>query len=274
MRHIATIDGEPKTIDIRAMDESFIVYRKMFDAPLLPESLSEPEAGSAAYVIREFFRRQIRRVGSCMILAWGGDGVIGKMHFTTREMHEAVGGPERYYDAPYCYCPDHPGFAPKLQRYTDEQLDRLLASESRTLRVLCFNVGGRDERWHGKGIATAMVEYLKVWARERGWRRLEAKACSDITPTSIVGDWILRRGPLERLGFTVAEEIQIPPDEAERRLREIDAYLTGTTDHAGWSGWYDPDSDSWYARNVRRLADDRARRAEYDKDYLMACELV
>ncbi len=272
--HRAIIDGKERAIDIRAMDERFIVYRKMFDAPLLSADLPAPETDNADYVVQEFFRRQIRTIGSCMILAWDGDGVIGKMHFTTREMHEAIGGPEDYYVAQHCYCPDHPGFAPKLQTFNDDELDQLLASNSRTLRVLCFNVGGRDQRWHGKGIATAMLEYLKTWARGRGWRGIEAKSCPDITPTSVVGDWILRRGPLEEAGFTVLEETTVPPDEAAERLGEIEAYLSGQVSHAEWNGWFDPEPNTWYARNVGRLASDPVRRSEYDKDYLMRYELA
>jgi len=264
MIHTTEIDGERRDIDIRPMDEGFIVYCKMFQAPLLPADVPEPKPGEPGYVVQEFFRKQIRYLGSCMILAWDGDGVIGKMHFTTRELHEAIGGPE-CWDEPYCYCVDHEGFAPRLETLSDADLAPLLASPSRTLRVLCFNIGHIDPRWHGHGIAKAMLNYLKQWAPERGWRRIEAWSCADITPTNVVGEWMLRRGALERQGFRVVEEEQVPAVGASNRLKRIDAFLSGDKDS--------PKGEEWYAAHVHKFAADPAWRSEYAKDYLMAFDL-
>ncbi|KKL45882.1 hypothetical protein LCGC14_2351200, partial [marine sediment metagenome] len=156
MKHQIEIDGQMRDIEIKAMDESFIVYRKMYKAPLTPENigkinpwdyrehLEEFKAKGWQKVIEDFFRKQIQIVGSCMILAWEGDGVIGKMHFTTKEMHEAFGGRADYWEAPYCYCVDHKGFAPKIQTFSDEELDGFLRPQSRILRILCFNIGHSD----------------------------------------------------------------------------------------------------------------------------------
>jgi len=216
MKHVVEIEGEKHELDIRAMDEEFIVWRKMFTAPLTavnidtadPEYLGVGRADGRFKVIEEFFRKQIRIVGSCMVLAWDGECVVGKMHFTTREIHEAIGGPEQWPNA--CYCVDNDGFAPKIRSLSDEELDRLLASPSRTLRILCFNIGHTDPRWHGQGIARAMIEYLKAWARENGWRRIQMQSCPDTTPLSVIGDWMLRRGYLEQRGFHLVEEPSLP----------------------------------------------------------------
>jgi len=275
MKHEMRIDGENRHLTIRAMDENFIVYRKMYTAPLTPGNIGRRNPGDPAdlcgflksdapKIIEDFFRKQIQIVGSCMILACDGEGVIGKMHFTTREMHEAIGGPERWESA-FCYCVEHKGFAPKLQTFSDEELERLLRSESHTLRVVCFNIGHTDPRWHGLGIATALLEYLKLWAHERGWRRIEARSCPDITPDTVVGNWMLRRGPLERRGFRVVAETTVPPADALRRLEAIERFLTGNQDHPAWA--------EWYARNAHRLATDPVWKSEYDKDFLMACDL-
>jgi len=275
MKHTIRINDVKRDIDILAMDESFIVYRKMFAPPLTPDNIGKVNPGDPEYlseqfadgrfkIIEEFFRKQVRIVGSCMVLAWDGAGVIGKMHFTTREMHEAIGGPEQW-SSPSCYCVDHDGFAPAIQSFSDEELTRLLTSASRTLRVLCFNIGHFDARYQGKGIAAAMLEYLKQWARERGWRRIEIRSCPDITPPTIMGAWMLRRGPLERRGFYSLQETQVSRAEAERRLRDIEGFLTGKKDCPRWA---EP-----YARNVHHLAAHCAWRSEYDKDYLMACDL-
>jgi len=263
VKHTIEIDGGKRVLDIRPMDESFIVYGKLWEAPLIRDQLPEPEPDSPEDVIEEFFRKQIRTVGSCLILAWDGDGIVGKMHFTTREIHEAIGGPEMY-DSPSCYCVDHEGFAPRVREFSDADLTRLLESPSRTLRVLCFNVGHTDERWHGQGIATALLNCLKEWAPEHGRRRLEARSCPDITPTTIIGSWMLRRGPFERRGFHVAEEMPVSADEAARRLREIEAFLSRRKKY--------PPFYQWYADNVHRFAADPAWRSEYDKDYLVAWE--
>lgn len=272
MRHTIVVDGQERDIDIRAMDESFIVYRKMFDPPLTadnmekadPEYLATGRADGRFKVFEEFFRKQIRIVGSCMILAWDGDGIIGKMHFTTREVHEAIGGPEEWGSSA-CYCVDHDGFAPKIKSFSDEELTRLLRSESRTLRVVCFNVGHSDERYQGQGIATAMLKCLKQWAKERGWRRIEIHSCPDIVPTTVIGDWMLRRGPLERRGFRVVEETPIPPEQAEVRLRVINDLAAGKKDSPDWA--------DWYVRNFPRLSADPAWQSECDKNYLMAYDL-
>ncbi len=272
MKHTIEIDGECRDIEIKAMDESLIVWRKMFEAPLTadnmetvdPEYLAVGRADGRFKVFEKFFRKQIQMVGSCMILAWDGDGIIGKMHFTTREMHEAIGGPERW-NTPTCYCVDHHGFAPKIQSFSDEEVTQLLASPSHTLRILCFNIGHTDPKWHGHGIAKAMVEYLQRWARENSWRRIEARSCPDITPNSVVGDWMLRRGPFERLGFHVVERWSVPTEEASRRLQEIETFLSGTQKYPNWC--------DWYAQNVSRLAEDSPWRSEYDKNYVMAYEV-
>jgi GNAT superfamily N-acetyltransferase len=138
-------------------------------------------------------------------------------------------------------------------------------SPSRTLRILCFNIGHQDERYQGQGIAKAMVEYLRQWARQYGWRRIEALSCPDIIPTTVIGDWMLRRGPLERRGFRVVEESAAPPEEVELRLQAINDLAAGKKDHPAWA--------DWYVRNFQRFATDTARKSEYDKNYLMACEL-
>ncbi len=257
------------------MDEEFIVYRKMFVAPLTAENIGRVNPGDPDYlteqfadhrfgIIEEFFRRQIRIVGSCMILAWDSEGVIGKMHFTTREMHEAMGGPEQW-NSPGCYCVDHDGFALSIKALGDDELKRLLRSESRTLRVLCFNVGHMDKRYHGQGIATAMLECLKQWSRERGWSRIETLSCPDITPTTVIGDWMMRRGPLERRGFRVLEERPATAEEAHARLRVIEDLAAGRMEHPDWA--------DWYVRNFHRLAANGAWSYEYDRDYLMGCDL-
>lgn len=95
MRHSISIDGQDREIDVRAMDEDFIVYRKMYAPPLTPANIGKINPGDWAEhlqefqgkgwqkLIEDFFRKLIHKMGSCAILAWDGDGVIGKMYFFT-----------------------------------------------------------------------------------------------------------------------------------------------------------------------------------------------
>ena len=271
MKHPIEIGGLQRDIDIRPMDEDFIVYRKMYVPPLTRENISEINPGDwrehleefkrAGWhqVIQEFLRRQIRALGSCAVLGWDGNGVVAKMHFTTAEMHDAFktrGG---------CYCIESRSMPAVIESLKEEEIAELLSSPSRTLRMVCFNVGHGDQRYHGQGIATAMIECLKQWARERGWRRILMDSCPDITPPTLVGDHLLRRGALERRGFRVLENSLAPPEQAQARLREIEAYADGKKEH--------PAGTEWYVRNFPRLYANLAWRSEYDLDHLMACDL-
>ena len=271
MKHPIKIGGLQRDIDIRPMDEDFIVYRKMYVPPLTRESISEVNPGDwrehleefkrAGWqeLIREFLRRQIRALGSCAILGWDGNGVVAKMHFTTAEMFDAFkarGG---------CYCIESRSMPAVIESLKDAEVAELLKSPSRTLRILCFNVGHFDQRYHGQGIATALIECLKQWARERGWRRILADSCPDITPTTVVGDHLLRRSALERRGFRVLENTLAPPEQARARLRAIEVYAGGQNEH--------PVRTNWYVRNFQRLYADLAWRSEYDLDHVMVCDL-
>jgi len=215
MTHTFRFDGELRVIDVRLMDESFIVFRKMYTPPLTPENIGKISPGDPSDIIREFFRKQIRTIGSCGVLAWDREGVIGKMYFTTKELYETFrkGG---YFRVGY-YCAEHEGMPGIIRSMSDEDLDRLLASPSKTLRIGCFNIGHSDERYHGKGIASAMIDLLKRWGSERGWKRLETLSYPDVVPRSWAPH-ILRRGALERRGFHIVKESKITAEEmAERR---------------------------------------------------------
>jgi GNAT superfamily N-acetyltransferase len=253
------------------MDEEFIVYRKMYVPPLTRENISEinpddwrehlEEFKRAGWqqLIRTFLQRQVRALGSCAMLGWDGNGVVAKMYFTTAEMYDAFkarGG---------CLCVESRSMPAVIESLKDEEMTGLLESPSRTLRMLCFNVGHLDRRYHGQGLATAMIECLKQWARERDWRRILADSCPDITPPTVVGDHLLRRGALERRGFSVLEKTPAPPEQAKARLPAIEAYESGRKEH--------PVRADWYVRHFQSLRADPDWRSEYDLDYVMACDL-
>jgi GNAT superfamily N-acetyltransferase len=253
------------------MGEDFIVYRKMYVAPLTRENISQINPGDCRehleefqrtgrqQVIQMFLQREIRALGSCAMLGWDGSGVVAKMYFTTDEMHDAFkahGGR---------HCVESRSMTAVIESLKDEQVAELLRSPSRTLHILCFNVGHSDSRYHGQGIATAMIECLKQWAGERGWRRILADSCPDITPPTVVGVHLLRRGALERRGFRVLENTLASPEQAQARLREIEAYASGKK--------ADGAEADWYLRNFSRFYAEFVWRSEYDLDHVMACDL-
>ena len=272
MKHSIKIGGLQREIDIRPMGEDFIVYRKMYVVPLTRENISQINPGDwrehleefkrAGWqqVIQAFLLREVRALGSCAMLGWEGNGVVAKMYFTTAEMFDAFkarGG---------CHCLESRSMPAVIESLTDEQVAELLRSPSRTLRILCFNVGHFDQRYHGQGIATAMIECLKaVGPRARlaedprgflsghhaadGGREITCcaaarwsgagSACSRIRSRDRS-----RRGPVcARSRVTRARRRSIP---------------TGRT---------------WYLRNFPRFYAAVAWRSEYDLDHLMACDL-
>lgn len=277
MKHTIEIDGQERIIDIRAMDESFIVYRKMYVPPLTRDNIGKVNPGDWAEhlerfkgegwqdVIKAFFKKQIQALGSCAILAWDGEGVIGKMYFTTREMWGAFRAADAWM------CVEHESMPKAIQRFGHEQIEQLLASPSRTLYAPCFNIGHSDVRYHGKGIAFAMLTFLKRWAAQRSWRQLEMPSCPDVIPYKLLGGHVLRRSRLEREGFRVARTVRISPDEAADRKEAVRRILAGEL-------W--PESD-WYMkscpdniRRVRQLAlNDASWESKCETDYVMAFDL-
>ena len=280
MRHTIEINGERREIHIRPMDEDFIVYRKMYVPPITrdnigtgtpddPDCLGEFLRSDAPRIIESFLRKQIRAIGSCAILAWDDDGVVGKMYFTTREMWHAFRQADGYM------CVEHESMPRVIQGLDDAEMDRLLESESKVLRILCFNIGHFNAGYHQQGIVSAMLETLKGWARERGWRKLEVRACPSVLPFDALDS--LPRGSLERRGFRVDRE-EAAPDKARYRQAAVERVLT--------SQYRDEDLDGrLYPRDIAqeqaRAANAKARSAaqasdwqdECGKDYLMVCDL-
>lgn len=271
MKHSIVFEEQDRDIDIRPMDERFIVYRKMYAPPLTPANIGSVNPGDCTEhlerfkkegwqkVIEGFFRTQIRVLGSCAILAWDAEGVIGKMHFTTREMYDA------FCQADAHYCVEHESMPRVIQSFREHDLENLLASKSKTLFILCFNIGHFDKRYQGKGIASAMLEFLKNWAQERGWQKLEIPSCPDIVPFRALGPHILRKGALERRGFSISKETRISPDASRVRRKAIEHIATGQSDHAPW--------EDWYVENFKTLASDSSWTTQFDKNYVMAYDL-
>ncbi len=255
------------------MDESFIVYRKLYHPPLTPTNIAKINPGDWAdhltrfqregwqRCIEAFFRQQIRRIGSCGVLAWDGDGVIGKMYFTTKEVYHRFQGNGDPSVGQYCV--EHERMPLIIQSIREDELHRLLESPSQTLRIVCFNIGHSETRYQGQGIASQMLILLKAWARSLGWRRLEALAYPDVVPYGAWAPHILRRGALERRGFTVVEKRQLPARVRGQQRAALARYLTETgRRHHTWG----------YDEAVHRSYDATTMH-EYHCEYRMAFDL-
>ncbi|MBN1348480.1 GNAT family N-acetyltransferase [candidate division KSB1 bacterium] len=274
MKHAIEIDGERRDIDIRPMDDEFIVFRKMYVPPITRENLTagSPDDPScltdflhsdAASIVKGFLEKQTRAMGSCAILAWDGDGVIGKMYFTTHEMWEA-------FRQAGCYlCVEHESMPRMIQSLSNDEIAALLASPSKTLHILCHNIGHFDTRYHGKGIASAVLDEMKRWAKENGWRTIEIDSCPDVVPFYALGSQHWRRSALEKRGFYLARDTVCPEQQAGFRRQSIERILTGQFKDDDWDIKTYPGNIA----DVKRLAETSDWEAVIDRDYVMAFDL-
>jgi hypothetical protein len=220
----------------------------MHVAPITPANIDRVGPGDPAgfevflesdrpRIIEEFFRKQIRAICRCAILAWDQGGVIGTMYFTTRELFASEGPKAAGLGLGHdvfagCMCIQNPDMPEAIRSYSDDQLRSLLGSPSSTLRVLCVNVGHFDTRYHGQGIASAMLQCLNAWALERGWHRIRIASCADVVPFRAVGPHVLRRSCLEQRGFEVTEDKPAPCEEVARRGGAVEEILSGNLEEA------------------------------------------
>jgi hypothetical protein len=274
VKHTIEIDGDQRDIEIRPMDEGFIVYRKMYLPPITRENLDtggpdDPPCltdflrSDAPRIIKEFLWKQTRAIGSCAILAWDGDGVAGKMYFTTREMWNAF----RQDD---CWmCVEHESMPKMIRALSDARIASLLASPTKTLYVQCFNVGHFDTRYHGKGIASAMLGELKRWARENGWQRIEIDSCPDVVPFWALGPQHWRRSALEKRGFRLAKQTVCAPKDAEFRRQAIARILGGEYKEGDW----DVKSYPGNIASVKVIAEASDWETIVDRNYVMAYDV-
>jgi len=151
----------------------------------------------------------------------------------------------------------------------ENELAKLPRSESKPLFILCFNVGHFDTRYHGKGIASAMVTFLKNWARERDWEGIEALSCPDVVPFHALGPQHLRRSRLESHGFRVISEKRVALGEAAIRRNSIEDIISGSLDEKHWMVRSYPGN----VEMVRQLTLDSSWSETYDKEHVMGCDL-
>ena len=167
-------------VTIRPMDETFILWRCLHGGPLSAKSIEHWSAGGPDWEhLRErnvpILRRLIRTYGSCAMLAWVGDKVVGFLRFYPRYLSELPGSglmclQQSFPNGPSPHLLDSP--IPPREELAD-----------RTLAVHCLMTGspGQSENpYQRRGLGTRLARATIDWARREGWEAIEATAYEDV----------------------------------------------------------------------------------------------
>ena len=165
-------------IEIKEMDESYVLDRCPLYEPLDPLHLTQdeyPAYGERAKEIRRRFFREVKeKYGNCVLFAWDDRRVVGFLIFLPKPVATKLG----------------------LKPMPDKE------RAERTLVYVCMEI---VPDYRGKGVGTKLVEAFIVWAKENGWTRIEA---NHISPGLSDEDW--RWGwalpKWERMGFRIVRE--------------------------------------------------------------------
>jgi len=121
------------------------------------------------------WQRSSKTYGTCAILARDGSQIVGFLRFYPKLLYsmEDAGALclQQAFPAGPSRCLAEKGFTP-LEEIKDK-----------TLRVHCMMTGSplREENpYQRKGIGTKMVRELMQWAKEKGWRGIEATTYEDL----------------------------------------------------------------------------------------------
>jgi GNAT superfamily N-acetyltransferase len=209
-------------IIIKPMDRGFILWRCLHHGGLSAGSVDSgfPEGwdGNRYRAINvPVLEKIIDTYGSCAILAWAGEKVIGSLRFYPKWMfiQDQQG---------LCMQQDYP-YGPGEQLLTMD-FPALTELTDRTLRIHCLMAGPalqEDNPYRRHGLASRMVEVLYDWARNQGWEALEATAYESL---DIVYDTFGQAGPefWEKLNFRLIQT-EIEPalsgdDEVVRQMKQ------------------------------------------------------
>lgn len=191
-------------VTIEPMDEDFVVWRCLHGGPLSKESIEElPD--EYADGLKKFravnvplLQKVIRTYGTCAILAKDGNLVVGTLRFYpgilfAKEVHGLC-------------LQQGPSYGPS-ESYVAGGFPPLEDIEDKTLRVHCMMTGSPKQKcnpYQRKGIGTRMVRELIRWAKENGWKKIEANAYEDLEIMyAIFG--AAGRSFWEKLGFSVVK---------------------------------------------------------------------
>jgi hypothetical protein len=158
--------------------------------------------------------------GGCSVLARRGDNIIGQLRFYPKAVWVAEGA------GSLCLQQDFPaGPGDDFHSVVFPPREEL---EDQTLKVHCLMIGSpgeKDDPYLHRGIGTRMVRRLVEWAKEKGWKRIEADAFEglpiiyQVTGSAGITFW-------QKLGFHVADRFPHP------LLREHSEFVKELKDQA------------------------------------------
>jgi GNAT superfamily N-acetyltransferase len=167
-------------VEIKEMDDSYILDRCPLGTPLDPLHLSQdeyPGYGERAKEIRRRFFREVRdRYGNCVLFAWDDGKIVGFLIFLPKPVARKLG----------------------LKPMPDPDDERA----EKTLVYVCMQL---VSEYREKGLGTRLMEAMVAWAKHNGWTRIEA---NNISEGSTDEDWRWSWGlpKWERMGFRVIRD--------------------------------------------------------------------
>ena len=186
---------------IEPMTESFILWRCLHRGPQSGETINQwPPDEAAAWeghrdINLPLLSKIIRTYGTCAMLARDGHRIVGFLRFYPQVLFSMEGAGQ------LCLQQAHP--AGPSEDLVSQRFPRLSEIEDKTLMVHCLMTGSPSQEenpYQRKGIGTRMARQLVSWAKENGWKRIEANAYRDIDILyAITGDAGTRFW--EKLGF-------------------------------------------------------------------------
>ena len=189
---------------IRPMSTGFILWRCLHSGPLdeanIEATKPHPKVDWAAHnaINVPLLSKLIRTYGTCAMLAWDRDRVVGYIRFYPKVINDM---PDAGHMCLQQAFPNGP--SPELVTRRFPPLDEI---EDKVLQVHCLMTGSpqRDENpYQRKGLGSRLARAMVDWARVNSWDAIEAEAYVDL-PLFYEVTGNAGRKWWERLGFSVA----------------------------------------------------------------------
>ncbi|MBC7237653.1 MAG: GNAT family N-acetyltransferase [Chloroflexi bacterium] len=188
---------------IKPMDREFLLWRCLHEGPLTAETLEQPPANAAVdwehrrEVNIPLLAKLVETYGSCAMLAWDGDAVVGMLRFYPKALLSLEGAGEMCLQ-------QEPPHGPS-EALLEQPFPPLCELADKTLLVSCMMTGSpqwQNNPYQRVGLGTRLAKSLLDWAKVNGWERVEAAAYEDVDAVyRITGQ--AGRAFWERLGFLV-----------------------------------------------------------------------